>query len=200
MTDSRRRAVRIDRSSRSHYSPGDREGHRAVMAVTLRAIHADITTLNVDAVVNAANEALLPGGGVCGAIHRAAGPELEQECRRLGGCRTGEAKLTKGYHLPARYIIHTVGPVWHGGEQGEAELLASCYRRALELADANAIKTLAFPSISTGIYGYPLEEAAKIAIAATRRFLASPNGLREVMFCCFSESDLMVYGRRLEKT
>ena len=180
--------------------PATVRGNRAVMTVTLRAIQADITTLNVDAVVNAANEALLPGGGVCGAIHRAAGPELEQECRRLGGCRTGEAKLTKGYHLPARYIIHTVGPVWHGGKEGEAELLASCYRRTLELADANAIKTLAFPSISTGIYGYPLEEAAKVAIAATRRFLASPNGLGEVIFCCFSERDLMVYGRQLEKT
>jgi O-acetyl-ADP-ribose deacetylase (regulator of RNase III) len=168
------------------------------MATTLRAIQADITTLNVDAVVNAANESLLPGGGVCGAIHRAAGPELLNECRLLGGCRTGDAKLTKGYRLPARYIIHTVGPVWHGGQRGEPELLASCYRRSLALANENRITTLAFPSISTGIYGYPFDEAARIAITATREFAGKTTGLCEVMFCCFSEGDLNVYGSLLE--
>ena len=168
------------------------------MATTLRAIQADITTLNVDAVVNAANESLLPGGGVCGAIHRAAGPELLNECRLLGGCRTGDAKLTKGYRLPARYIIHTVGPVWHGGQRGEPELLASCYRRSLALANENRITTLAFPSISTGIYGYPFDEAARIAITATREFAGKATGLCEVMFCCFSEGDFKVYGSLLE--
>ena len=168
------------------------------MATTLQAIQADITTLNVDAIVNAANESLLPGGGVCGAIHRAAGPELLDECRLLGGCRTGDAKLTKGYRLPARYIIHTVGPVWHGGQRGEPELLASCYRSSLTLANDTGITTLAFPSISTGIYGYPFDEAARIAITATREFAGKPTGLREVMFCCFSEGDFKVYGSLLE--
>ena len=165
----------------------------------LRAIQADITTLAVDAIVNAANSSLLPGGGVCGAIHRAAGPELVQECRLLGGCQTGDARLTKGYRLPARSIIHTVGPVWSGGQHGEAELLASCYRRSLKLAAANGIATLAFPGISTGIYGYPIEEAAKVAIAATRASLAEFTAIREVIFCCFSPGDLMVYERWLNQ-
>ncbi|MCP9440213.1 MAG: O-acetyl-ADP-ribose deacetylase [Nitrospira sp.] len=167
------------------------------MPPTLRAVYADITTLNVDAIVNAANESLLPGGGVCGAIHRAAGPELAQECRMLGGCRTGDAKLTRGYRLPARYVIHTVGPIWQGGGQGEAALLASCYRRCLELAAANHITSLAFPSISTGVYGYPIEEAAKIAVTTVRESLANVPMLHDIIFCCFSPHDLAVYRRTL---
>lgn len=155
----------------------------------MKAVQADITTLALDAIVNAANSSLLGGGGVDGAIHRAAGPELVQECRLLGGCHTGDAKITKGYKLPARYVIHTVGPVWRSGREHEPELLASCYRRSLELAVSNGVRSIAFPSISTGIYGYPIELAAEIAVATVRGAQLDID----VTFCCFSEADLQVY-------
>ena len=163
----------------------------------LRVIHADITSLVVDAVVNAANSSLLGGGGVDGAIHRAAGPELVHECRLLGGCKTGDAKITKGYRLAAKHIIHTVGPVWRGGTQREPELLASCYRRSIEVAAENGVGTLAFPCISTGIYGYPIEEAASVAVATVRASLQGAISIREVVFCCFSAGDFEVYRRVL---
>jgi len=167
------------------------------MPAVLRAIQGDITTLVVDAIVNAANSSLLGGGGVDGAIHRAAGPDLVHACRLLGGCKTGEAKITAGFRLPARHIIHTVGPVWRGGEHGEPALLASCYRRSIELAGSNGAATLAFPSISTGIYGYPIELAAIVAIQTVQAALRDYPGLSEIVFCCFSAADLAVYDRAL---
>ena len=164
---------------------------------TLKAQKADITTLQVDAIVNAANSSLLGGGGVDGAIHDAAGPELLEECRLLGGCEAGDAKLTRGYGLPAQFIIHTVGPVWSGGSHGEQELLASCYRRSLELAAARELSSIAFPAISTGIFRFPIQPAAEIAISTARAFTQSPSSLREVIFCCYSSYDYKLYAQLL---
>src|SRR2546421_6463367 len=154
---------------------------------TIQIVHGDITKLDVAAIVNAANSTLLGGGGVDGAIHRAAGPELLAECRALGGCEPGKAKITRGYHLPARFVIHTVGPIWRGGERNEPEILANCYRSALQLALENGIKTIAFPAISCGAYGYPIPEAAQIAVKTTRNFLATEDQIDKVIFVLWGE-------------
>jgi len=163
----------------------------------LDVIVADITTLRVDAIVNAANTSLLGGGGVDGAIHRAAGPELLAECRTLHGCETGDAKITKGYRLPAKHVIHAVGPVWHGGHQGEDQLLAACYRRGLELCQANGLGSVAYPAISTGVYRFPPDRAAGIAINTVADALAEAPALTRVIFCCFSDDSSKLHARAL---
>jgi O-acetyl-ADP-ribose deacetylase (regulator of RNase III) len=170
---------------------------RQIGSVRLEVIVADITTLSVDAIVNAANSSMLGGGGVDGAIHRAAGPELLDECRTLHGCETGDAKITRGYRLPARHVIHAVGPVWRDGSQGEAGLLASCYRRAIELCQANNLASVAFPAISTGVYHFPPDRAAPIAVAAVADALATAPSLTRIIFCCFSDQSARLHAQAI---
>lgn len=166
----------------------------------IKTLKGDITKIEVQAIVNAANESLLGGGGVDGAIHRAAGPLLLEECRTLHGCTTGEAKLTKGYNLPADYVIHTVGPIWHGGERQEADLLDSCYYKSLAVAVENGIRTIAFPSISTGVYGYPVDKAAKVAVNAVNRFLSdNPGKIDVVYWVLFDDRTFAVYESEVDK-
>jgi O-acetyl-ADP-ribose deacetylase (regulator of RNase III) len=160
---------------------------------TLRAIQGDITKLAVDAIVNAANTSLLGGGGVDGAIHRAAGPRLLEECRMLRGCKNGEAKITAGHRLPARFVIHTVGPVWHGGLHGEEVILSNCYRNSLKIAAEKNLTTIAFPAISTGVYGYPIRQATQVAVRTAREFITVENNLKEIIFCCYSQDDFKTY-------
>jgi O-acetyl-ADP-ribose deacetylase (regulator of RNase III) len=164
---------------------------------TIELVLGDITKQKVDAIVNAANTTLLGGGGVDGAIHRAAGPGLLEECRRIGGCPTGEARITKAYHLPAKHVIHTAGPVWHGGNAREDELLRNCYRNSLSLAEDNGIKTIAFPSISTGAYGFPIERAAPVAVQTVREVIENTEGIEKIIFVCFAQSDYEVYEKAL---
>jgi O-acetyl-ADP-ribose deacetylase len=166
---------------------------RQFAAAQLEVMTADITTLSVDAIVNAANTSLLGGGGVDGAIHRAAGPELLAECRMLGGCETGGAKITRGYRLPAKRVIHAVGPVWSGGGKGEDELLASCYRRAIELCGDNNLASIAFPAISTGVYRFPADRAAHIAVSTTLAALSGASSLKRVIFCCFTQDSARLH-------
>jgi O-acetyl-ADP-ribose deacetylase (regulator of RNase III) len=170
------------------------------METKIEIVMGDITTQSVDAIVNAANKRLLGGGGVDGAIHRAAGPELQNECMTLGGCETGHAKITKGYNLPAKYVIHTVGPVWQGGNFQENELLAQCYRNSLQLAVEHNIRTIAFPSISTGIYGFPIEKACPIALSEIMNFLKSNSSIEKVKIICFSDADFKIYKQKFRET
>jgi O-acetyl-ADP-ribose deacetylase len=174
-------------------------GEASVVLSRMELLQGDITRVAVDAIVNAANSSLLGGGGVDGAIHRAAGPELVQECRLLGGCKTGQAKITKGYRLPARFVIHTVGPVWRGGGQGEPELLASCYRSSLTLAVENEVRTIAFPAISCGIFGYPPYHASRVAVSETARFLDGEPSIEKVIFVCFSRDVFEAYREALRE-
>lgn len=167
------------------------------MSDRIKVIKGDITKLRVNAIVNAANTSLLGGGGVDGAIHRAAGSELLKECRTLGGCKTGDSKITKGYKLPARFVIHTVGPVWHGGKSKEDELLANCYRKSFKLAQENNIKSIAFPCISTGVYHFPKERAAEIAISVTKEFIQSNGTIESVTFVCFDDENFGIYDKLL---
>ena len=169
------------------------------MAAEIEIIRGDITTLDVDAIVNAANRTLLGGGGVDAAIHRAAGPELLAECRGLGGCEPGKAKITRGYRLPARFVIHTVGPIWRGGKRDEARILANCYRNSLQLAVENEVKTIAFPAISCGAYGYPIEQAAQIALETTREFLAATQNIHRVIFVLWGDDVYDAYREALQK-
>jgi O-acetyl-ADP-ribose deacetylase len=168
-------------------------------ASRISIVAGDITTFDVDAIVNAANEALRPGGGVCGAIHRAAGPELAAECASLGGCPTGEARITGGYRLPARHVIHTVGPIWQGGMRGEADLLAAAYRSSLELAVDNGVRSIAFPAISCGVYGFPLHQAAEIAVTTVRQSLNAMPSIERVVHVCFGDEVLTAFRRAVAK-
>jgi len=170
---------------------------RQLGSARLEVIKADITTLRVDAIVNAANTSLLGGGGVDGAIHRAAGPELVMECRMLHGCKTGEAKITKAYRLPARHVIHAVGPVWNDGTRGEDQALASCYARAIELCQSHSLTSVAFPAISTGIYRFPAERAAQIAVSSTVEALQAAPAVSRVIFCCFSQESAVLHQRAM---
>jgi len=169
------------------------------MRSRISVVEGDITKQTVDAIVNAANTTLLGGGGVDGAIHRAAGPELLEECRKLGGCPTGQARITKGYKLPAKWVIHTVGPVWRDGEHGEDELLAGCYRNSLALAEQNGVKTIAFPSISTGAYGFPMERAARIAVTEVKKFLERQSSIEKVLLVCFGTGAFEVHRQAVEE-
>jgi O-acetyl-ADP-ribose deacetylase len=177
----------------------DNKNDAANMTQKILIMQGDITQLEVDAIVNAANQQLMPGGGVCGAIHSAAGAGLWEECRQLKGCKTGEAKITQGYNLPAKWVIHTVGPVWEGGNDNEDELLGSCYRRSLALAEKHQIKAIAFPAISTGVYGFPMTRASKIAVTTVNKYLQNHNSLEQVIFVCFGQSAYDCYSKAMQE-